>query len=103
MLNSLCHQKRLNLGIDRSLARDILSFANSDRERECIRYVIFKSSGLTATQARRIYGFENMNTRAVKVEKALSKAQEIRRGIDELVDSREEAFFNHQHRQIYTH
>ena len=58
LLNSgfCCLQKRaMHPG---SLARELLSFANSDRERECIRYAIFKSSGLTATQARCFYGFK---------------------------------------------
>ena len=39
-------------------------FAQSDRERECIRYAIFKTSGVTQTEAKRLFGFENMSFRS---------------------------------------
>lgn len=46
--------------IDKKEVRAILSLAQSDRERELIRYSVFKSSGISATAARRHFGFQNM-------------------------------------------
>ena len=35
----------------------LLALAQSDRERECIKYAVFKTSGLSASAARKFYGF----------------------------------------------
>lgn len=52
----------------------LLSNAKSDRERMCLKYAIYKSSGLSSTAARRMYGFEHMSVRAEEVEEKLLKS-----------------------------
>ena len=78
--------------LDKTSVQKLLGLATSDRERECIRYALFKASGMTQTQARREYGFENMDARAIEVEKCLVEAQEIRKGIDSLACIQDQAF-----------
>ena len=46
----------------------LLSLAQTDRERECIKYVVFKTSGLSASAAQKFYGFSDMTRRADRVE-----------------------------------
>ena len=53
--------------------RQLLTLAQSDRERECIKYAVYKSSGLTPSAARRLYGFEEMSRREKWLKKLLSK------------------------------
>ena len=45
----------------KSCVKMLLSLAQSDRDRETLRYAIFKASGMSQTEARRWYGFEGMN------------------------------------------
>ena len=46
--------------LEKSCVKMLLSLAHSDRERETLRYAIFKASGVSQTEARRRYGFEGM-------------------------------------------
>ena len=57
LLHLLLSAKSLTKSIDR---REILSLAQSDRERELIRYTAFRASGLSATAAKQHLGFQNM-------------------------------------------
>ena len=79
-------------GIDNSMVKQLLKLAQSDRERECIRYTVFKASGLTQTQARKKYGFEKMGKRARKVENVISEVQGIREAIDHLANIEDSAY-----------
>lgn len=72
------------IGMDRNKIKALLSLATSDRERELIRYSVFKASGLTQTGARKQLGFEQMNTRAEQVEQCIEDAQSIREAIEKL-------------------
>lgn len=64
--------------------KELLSLADSDKERECIRYAVFKSSGVTQTTARRTLGLEKMNERCKKVDTCISEAQQIRKIVDDM-------------------
>ena len=88
MLNSLTCFTNNTPKLDKLTVQKLLSFATSDRERECIRYAVFKASNITATQARRLYGFENMKDRICNVELVLTETQEKRDAIDEVVKIR---------------
>ena len=69
----------------------LLSLAQSNRERECIKYVIFKTSGLSASAARKFYGFSDMTQRADRVERAIEEAQCIRENIQSLAAIQDKA------------
>ena len=75
--------------ISKDVVKSLLSLCQSDRERECLRFAVFKGSGLSATQARKRYGFESMSRRSKAVEDALQHAKYIRESIDDLAQSKD--------------
>ena len=77
--------------ISKDVVKSLLSLCNSDRERECLRYTVYKASGLSATQVRKRYGFQSMNERSQVVEDALQHAKYIRESIDELAKSKDQS------------
>ena len=70
--------------MEKSCVKMLLNLAQSDRERQCIRYAVFKASGITPTQARRMYGFDSICQSASKVEEAIHDAQNIREAIQDI-------------------
>jgi len=68
-----------------------LNLAQSDRERQCICYAVFKASGITPTQARHIYGFDSMSQSASKVEETIHDARKIREAIQDISAIQDEA------------
>ena len=92
ILNKVKSPGAKNNRLDKTSVQKLLGLATSDRDRECIRYALFKASAMTQTWARREYGFENMDARAIEVEKCLVEAQEIRKATDELACIQDRAF-----------
>ena len=66
--------------------RELLDFAQSKREKEVI-----KASGLSATATRMKLEIENVSERLKAVEHALHEADELRRSIDNLCNTKERA------------
>ena len=89
LANNTSTQKGVSL--EKSIVKMLLSISQSDRERECLRYAVYKASGMTATMVRRTYGFENMRTRSLSVESALLEIKQIREAIDDLASTKEES------------
>lgn len=75
--------------ISKEVVKSLLGLCQSDRERECLRYTVFKASGLSATQMRKQYGFESMIERSKVVDTALQHAKYIRESIEELAKSKD--------------
>ena len=75
--------------ISKDVVKSLLSLCQSDRERECLRFTVFKASGLSATQVHKRYGFQSMNERSKVVEDTLQHAKYIRESIDGLAKSRD--------------
>ena len=75
--------------LDKATVKSLLGLCQSDKERECIRYAVFKASGVSSTQARKQFGFENMVERSKRVEACIDHAKYIRKSLDELARSRE--------------
>lgn len=71
--------------------KQILSLAQSDHERELIRFTAFKSSGLSATSARKHFGLENMLERSNRVQRCIEDTQTICECIDDLSRIQEQA------------
>ena len=69
----------------------MLTLAQSDRERELVRYATFIASGLTVSAAKRQYGFGNMNERAARVEACIEEYLQIRETIKHLSEDQETA------------
>lgn len=70
--------KKIDCNMSKEDLGQILKLARSDIERVCIRYAVHKSSGLSETQARKWFGFENMSRQCSRVQDALAEAQSIR-------------------------
>ena len=89
MVSSFTTQNQLVL--EKDCVKMLLGLAESDRERECIKYAIFKASGMTATRARHQYGFEHMAERSARVEKAIVEVQQIRETVEDIARIQDKA------------
>ena len=69
----------------------MLTLAQSDRERELVKYTAFKTSGLTASAAGHRYGFDNMSERTARVEACIEECLHIRESINSLSEDQEAA------------
>ncbi len=61
--------------IDKKMLKSLLVLCESDRERETLRYAVVKSSGLSMTQARKSFGYDNASRRMLNVENAAKGAR----------------------------
>ena len=71
--------------------RQLFSFAQTRREREQLTYAVVKSSGISATAARKHLGIHNIAQRAGKVEDAIEEAERIHECIESLSVTQEKA------------
>ena len=55
--------------------KQLLILAQSDRERELIKYTTLKASGLSKSTARKRFGFQNLSERCMKVEESIHEAE----------------------------
>ena len=78
-------------GISKQELKQLLTITKTERERELIRYTVFKTSGVTPTKARRWLGFENMQSRALHVESCVQEVQELYEAVESLAKSQDEA------------
>ena len=65
--------------------------AQSDREQDTLLYVVYKASGLTSTKARKLYGFENMNSCALHVDDSIVQMKRIQEAVDEMASIQDKA------------
>ena len=77
--------------LDKVTVKSLLGLCQSDRERECVRYTVFKASGASATQACKQFGYENMLERARRIETCIDHANYIHSSIDQLAKSKEKS------------
>ena len=54
--------------------KQLLNLAQSNCEKECLRYAIFKASGMTSSAARKQLGFERMAERSAEVERCIKRS-----------------------------
>ena len=71
--------------------KELLHLAQSDKERELVRYTAFRASGLTKTGAQKHFGFQNLPERIARVEESLKEVARIRDCIDSLSKVQEDA------------
>ena len=89
VLEALASSSHVNpTNLSKECAKMLLSLARSDRERETLRYAIFKSSGISQSEARCRFGFESMSKRAEKVEQ---ETERIRVAVDDLAKAQDKA------------
>ena len=73
--------------LEKSVVKLLLNIAKSDSERKCLRFAIYRASGMSATQARKRYGFENMS----EIEEAIKNTQTVHEAITDLANIEEKA------------
>ena len=81
-------------GMNKSDLKHLLSIVKGEKERECVRYAVYKCSGLTQTQARNHFGLENMEARAFTVESCIKEAKEITNELDDIVSDQCQALLD---------
>ena len=81
VMNRLSLSKSPSQVMDKTVAKDILSLAQSERERACLRYAIVKAAGISTSQARRQYRFTDNSS---KVQQSIEEIREIREAVDDL-------------------
>ena len=87
LTDALFSAKKATPSLDKSEIHSIMSLAQSDHERELVRYSVFRASGLSYTAARRTFGFEGMKGREVRVMKAIEEARAVSEAIDDLANT----------------
>ena len=71
--------------------KEPLKLAESSGERQRLKYAIVKAAGMSSTQAKETYGFNNMSTKIGEVESALEDAAAIRNAIENIADIKDQA------------
>lgn len=77
--------------MDKSQVKSLLQLAQSSRERELIQYAVYKSSVVTESAARKVYGFENMLQQEKRIEECIADARSIHEAIDQLAHTLDQA------------
>ena len=80
-----CLKELKTASITKAALKEILSIAQSDRERTLIRYTAFVSGKFTQTSARRLLGLEDMNPRVSEEERCVREVRDIRESIEQMV------------------
>ena len=86
-----CGSQNTGVQMTASLVKELLSASESVAERERLTYGIAKSSGLSHTKLRQLYGFENLQQRQDKVENALHEIRQIREAVESIASIQEKA------------
>ena len=74
--------------------QDLLNLAQTHREKECLRYAIFKSSGMTPHAAHKKFGFTNMKAKSERVENCIEELKSVRRSFEEVAHTRIKALIS---------
>ena len=85
------HILHIQLSDSKEELKKVLALAKSDRERECLRYAVYRASGLASTAACRYFGFKDMKDRAKHVEDCLRDAQILCEAVEDLSHTQEKA------------
>ena len=79
------------LAMTKTQLKSVLSLAQGHRERELIRYTTVAAAGLSASGARKHYGFNGFNKRVELVENALQEAEAIHAAFESVAHVQEAA------------
>ena len=95
LLNNLvtCEQKEKTV-LSRETVDKLLKLAESEGEKQRLKFAIVGSAGLSSTKAKSIYGFDDMTAKTKKVKDALEEATAIREVIENIAKSKDRALLN---------
>ena len=89
-----CQNKKCSNSLGKETVNDLLKLAESNGERERLKYAIVKAAAISHSQAKSVYGFDNMSSRVNKVENALLEATAIRDAIENIANIKETALLS---------
>ena len=89
-----CQNKKALTSLSKETVSDLLKLAESNGERERLKYAIVKAAGISHSQAKNVYGFDNVSSRVNKVENALLEATAIRDAIENIANIKETAILS---------
>ena len=80
--------------LSRETVDKLLKLAESEGEKQRLKFAIVGSAGLSSTKAKSIYGFDDMTAKTKKVKDALEEATAIREVIENIAKSNVRALLN---------
>ena len=90
MLTAISSQKSKNQShLTKDEMKQLMNLAESESERDRLRYAVVKSSGISSTAAKNVFGFSGMNDKKANVEKAMEEATAIKNAIENIAMSKE--------------
>ena len=95
LLNNLvtCKQKEKPV-LSRETVNKLLKLAESEGEKQRLKFAIVGAAGLSSTKAKSIYGFDDMAAKTKEVKDALEEATAIREVIENIAESKDRALLN---------
>ena len=87
----VCNESEAHQLVQKSDIKSILSLAQSDRERNLLRYSLFRASGTSFTAAKKKFGFEDMPSIVMSVEDAMKESSNIREAVEDVVHIQNQA------------
>ena len=91
LMEEACKHKQIHQAMGRKEVEKLLNLAESESEKERLKYAITKSSGISNTKAIGVYGFSNLTEKRIKVEQAMEQACAIKDAIENVAKIKEKA------------
>lgn len=93
LLNKVVQSNRNNTEtvVSRDEMKSLLHLAQSESEKERLKYLVVRSSGMSAKKAQKIYGFHNVHKRAASVQAAYEEADAIKETILKIASVKDKA------------
>ena len=80
--------------ITKNEVKELLYLAESEAERERLRYSIVRSSGISSTESKKRYGFCDMNKRIERVQDGAQTAQNIMESMEKIAHLKEKGLLD---------
>ena len=78
--------KKYPIELSKTEVKKLLDLAESESERERLKYAVVKSSGISNSKAKTVYGFCDMGDKKSKVEQAMEEACAIKNAIENIAN-----------------
>ena len=87
-------KKSPKVNLKKETVKELLRLAESSGEIQRLKYAIVKAAGMSSTQAKNTYGFDDMTTKIGEVESALEDAAAIRDAIQSIAEVEDQAILH---------
>lgn len=84
-------KKTTRKGLTKEEMKMLLNLTESESERNRLKYAVVKSTGLSSTKAKAMYGFDEMTHKISDVEKAMAEACALRQAIEDIAKTKEKS------------